>query len=144
MAVKPKALATHELETVAQLRLALRRFQAATDEVTRAHGLTSRQYDLLAVLHAPSRRGALASEIADDLGISRNAMTELVSRAAKAGLVRRSIDQADGRRKPLLPTRTGTRRYRAAVDDLRPDRDQLLGLLRRAAGKARKLTPDSA
>ena len=43
-----------ELETVAALRVALRRFLAATDDVTAEHGLTPRQYDLLSLLHRPA------------------------------------------------------------------------------------------
>ena len=143
MTAKPKPPTPHDFETIAELRLALRRFQAATDRITSARGLTARQYDLLAVLHAPSRRGAMTSEIADQLCISRNAMSELVSRAQKAGLVNRSDDPLDARRRPIAPTPKGARRYQAAAQDLQPERDQLLSLLRRAAQMAEQLTPAS-
>jgi DNA-binding MarR family transcriptional regulator len=133
---KRKSPILDDFETVAELRLALRYFQAATDRITSAHALTTRQYDLLAVLHAPSHRGALASEMADLLHISRNAMSELVSRAEHAGLVTRNEDPNDARRKPLAPTREGTNRYRAAVKDLQPEREELISILRRATKNA--------
>lgn len=128
-----------DLEKVAELRLALRRFQAATDRVTARHGLTSRQYDLLAVLHAPSRAGAVASAIADELSISRNAMTGLVSRAEDAGLVVRQPDRNDARRKPLSPTADGSRCYRAVASELHAERNQLLKALRRAANEVEQV-----
>lgn len=124
-----------ELRTVADLRTALRRFAVASDAVTRAHGLTPRQYDLLAVLHArddPPTPSALAAS----LSLSRSATTELLTRAAEAGLVARSLDERDGRIKHVAPTAEGTRRYLAAVGQLRTDRARLLELLTTAAGLA--------
>lgn len=129
---KSKRPSDAQLDEVAELRVAVRRFQAASDRVTRLHGLTSRQYDLLALLHASSGEDA-AGELADKLAITRNSMTELVTRAADAGLVTRLGDDHDGRRKPIVPTREGTARFYAAVADLAPERDLLLGLLRHAA-----------
>jgi len=123
-----------ELDTVAELRIALRRFAAATDEVTRAHNLTPRQYDLLALLHRQGGRGeTTATDIAEQLGLSRSATTELLTRAAHAGLITRQTNPSDMRLKPLAPTAHGTARFLAAVDDLRSDRNRLLNLLRAAA-----------
>jgi DNA-binding MarR family transcriptional regulator len=135
MADKPerRPFTVNDLERVAELRIAVRRFQTATDRITSRHGLTPRQYDLLAILHAPSRAGVVASAIADELSLSRNAMTELVSRAVEAGLIHRKEDEHDARRKPLAPTARGSRHYRAAAGELRLARDQLLDALRRAA-----------
>jgi DNA-binding MarR family transcriptional regulator len=130
-----------ELESVAALRMALRRFLNATDAVTAAHGLTPRQYDLLAVLHSPSEEAGLTSTtIADRLGLSRSATTELVTRASTAGLIVRSGDEDDARMKHVAPTPEGTRRFHAAVVELRTERYRLLALLRVAAGLAAALT----
>jgi len=129
--VKPSS---EELRTVADLRTALRRFAIASDAVTRAHGLTPRQYDLLAVLHAGE--GATPSALATSLSLSRSATTELLTRAVEAGLVARSLDERDGRIKNVTPTEEGTRRYLAAVGQLRTDRARLLELLTTAAGLA--------
>lgn len=129
-----------ELETVAELRVALRRFIAATDEVTKEHGLTSRQYDLLALLHRPHDTPPTASGLAEQLSLSRSAVTELVTRAAEAGLVSREPDRGDNRVKYLAPTHEGSRRFLAAVNDLRNERLRLFTLLRAAAVLASTLT----
>jgi DNA-binding MarR family transcriptional regulator len=129
-----------ELDAVAELRVALRRFAAATDEVTRAHDLTPAQYDLLALLHR--RRGVVettATEIAAHLSLSRSATTELLTRAANAGLVTRRDHPGDMRVKPLAPTAEGTARFLAAVDDLRSERKRLLDLPVAAANLAAAL-----
>lgn len=122
------------------LRVALRHFQAATNEITRAHGLTPRQYDLLAILHGGDSRRRVPSVIAADLRLERNTMTELVTRAVKAGLVRREPVERDGRFKQIRPTEEGTRCYLAAVAELRPARGRLLALLREAAVHAQALS----
>lgn len=130
-----------ELETVAALRLALRRFLAATDQVTETEGLTPRQYDLMAVLHRPSVvQVPTPTWIAEELCLSRSATTELLTRAAKAGLIARSPDSHNGRIKHVAPTEEGTRRFFAAVTQLRAERNRLFALLRVAAGFAAVLS----
>jgi DNA-binding MarR family transcriptional regulator len=136
----PPNIPQEELETVAALRVAIRRFLAASDDVTRAHGLTPRQYDLLALLHRPSPHGDLtASAIADELCLSRSATTELLTRAAEAGLVTRRSDEDDMRVKHLAPTRDGTKRFFVAVTELRGERNRILGLLRAVVALASTL-----
>jgi len=131
----------NELETVAALRLALRRFMAASDEVTAAHDLTSRQYDLLALLHRPDAAPPLTpTVIAHALCLSRSATTELLTRASTAGLVTREPDTANARMKRVAPTPEGTKRFYAAVDELRGERARLLELLTLAAGLAATLS----
>lgn len=131
----------NELETVAALRVAMRRFMAASDEVTAAHDLTSRQYDLLALLHRPEPRDARTqTEIGKELGLSPSATTELLTRAAAAGLVTRAANTANGRIKHVQPTAEGTKRFYAAVGELRSERARLFELLRVAAGLAATLS----
>jgi len=131
----------NELETVAALRLALRRFMATSDEVTAAHELTPRQYDLLAVLHRPQGGAALSpSAIAREMALSKSATTELLTRAAAAGLVTRAADADNARSKHVVPTPEGTKRFYAAVDELRGERARLFEMLRVAAGLAAALS----
>ena len=118
-----------ELTAIAELRSALRRFHAATDAITQRHGLTARRYDLLAVLHGVPDRARTAGGVARLLQLSPNATTELVDRAVAAGLVERSDDGDDARVKRLAPTADGTRRFYAAVGELRPERERLLAIL---------------
>jgi DNA-binding MarR family transcriptional regulator len=137
----PERISAEELETVAELRVSIRRFLAVSAEVTRAHGLTPAYYDLLALLHRPNGRSDLtASAIADQLSLSRSATTELLTRAANAGLITRVGDHSDMRIKHLVPTREGTARFRATVKDLRNERHRLLALLQTAAGLAATLS----
>jgi DNA-binding MarR family transcriptional regulator len=130
---------------VASLRVALKHFHTATEEVARSQRLTARKYDLLAVLHA-SPGGYTAGELADLadlLRLSRNTTTELVTRAQRKGLVRRIPDVADGRRKSVRPTKIGTRRYLAAFDQLAAERRRLLAILDDVAGYASLLGESS-
>jgi len=137
----PRKVSRQELETVAALRVAMRRFVAATDDVTRAHGLTPRQYDLLALLHRPVADVELtATVVADELCLSRSATTELLTRASKAGLVTRHGDEDDMRVKHLVATPEGTKRFEAAVADLRSERNRILSLLQAAAALAGALS----
>jgi len=135
-----KALTPQELESVAALRVAIRRFLNATDEVTGAQGLTPRQYDLLALLHRPSAGTLSATDIATQLCLSRSATTELLTRAAGAGLITRLSDSQDMRVKRLAATAEGTRRFSRAAKQLRAERNQLLALLRTAAAFAAALS----
>ena len=130
--------AANELQTVAELRVALRRFLTATDEITAAHDLTPRQYDLLALIHRPGNPAAAltATAIAKELCLSPSATTELLTRAANAGLIARTADPENGRIKHIAPTKKGTRRFFSAVEELRNERSQLFELLRVAAAFA--------
>lgn len=136
----PKNPSPQELETVAQLRIALRRFLLATEQVTERHGLTSRQYDLLSLLHDPAQDHLTATVIAEQLSLSPSATTELITRASKVGLLERRLDPADMRIKYVVPTREGRKRFFAAVHQLRSERNKILALLRAAAALATLLT----
>jgi DNA-binding MarR family transcriptional regulator len=118
-----------ELATIARLRAALRRFHAATDEITRQHGLTARRYDLLAMLHGSDSGGCTATELAKLLQLNRNSTTELITRAENANLVTRAAATDDARVKLVRPTTEGTRRFFAALTDLAPERRRLLRIL---------------
>ena len=117
-----------ELRAVANLRIALRRFLAATDTITGRHGLTARHYDLLAILHA-SPDGCTPTELARSLQLTRNATTELITRAENRGLVQRAQTDPDRRRKTVRPTTVGTELFYAALSDLTPERQRLLAIL---------------
>ena len=134
-----RSLSPEEIESVAALRIAIRRFLAASDEVTDAQGLTPRQYDLLALLHRPSASRQTATDIATQLCLSRSATTELLTRASTAGLITRTGDSDDMRVKHLKATHEGSKRFICAAKDLRAERDQLLRLLRNAAALAATL-----
>jgi len=100
--------------------------------------LTSRRYDLLAMLHGkPEAR--TAGELARLLQLSPSTTTELIDRATAAGLVTRRTGDGDARVKRIEPTREGTRRFHAAVGELDPEREQLLAILREVAALSAQL-----
>jgi DNA-binding MarR family transcriptional regulator len=127
-----------ELETVVQLRASLRRFAAATAEVTSRHRLTTRQYDLC-LLIASGQGNLIGREVADALHLSPNTASELISRAEHEGLVKRNTATEDTRLKLLSLTSEGRRRFLATFDDLRPERARLLAMLKESVALASTL-----
>ena len=107
---------------VAAFRSALRRFDQATSEITRRHGLTMRRYELLVMIHgAPGgARSATVSELAERMHLALHTVTELVARAERAGLVWRSVDSADRRVTPVRLTGEGEARLGETVAALGP------------------------
>lgn len=127
-----------ELATVAQLRASLRRFAAATAEIVGRHQLTARQYDLCLLIE--TEQGSLIGRaVAEALHLSPNTASELITRAVKEGLVQRNSSSQDTRLKPLSLTREGHRRFRAAFNDLRPERARLLTILEESVTLASQL-----
>ncbi len=83
-------LSKSEIEGVAALRYALRRFSRKTEVEARRIGLTPQQYFLLlAIKGFPGRETANITELAERLQIRHNAVIGLVNRAEERGLVKR-------------------------------------------------------
>ncbi len=79
-----------EIEGVAALRYALRRFSRKTEIEARRIGLTPQQYFLLlAIKGFPGRETANITELAERLQVRHNAVIGLVNRAEERGLVKR-------------------------------------------------------
>ena len=118
--------------SVAEFRAALRRFLRVSEEAARRHGLTPRRHLLLLMVKgAPdgSQRSTV-SELCERLQLAQSTVTELVQRAEEAGLVRRAPAHDDGRIAYLTLTPEGERRLVAVHDQLRPEREALVKLLR--------------
>jgi DNA-binding MarR family transcriptional regulator len=135
----PKTLkrppAAHEYAQAAALREALRFFQRRTEEVTAAHGLTPRTYQLLLMIKT-SRNGderAGLGELEERLQLGKSTVTELVLRTEKRGLVRRELDRNRGRGISIALTANGKRRLAAALAQLGDERRRLLDILSRLA-----------
>jgi DNA-binding MarR family transcriptional regulator len=116
-----------EIQRVAAFRAALRRFERTTDQAVRGAGLTPRQYLLLlAIEGSPTGlRSAHMTEIANALQLARNTASELVDRAAAAGLVRRAAAAHDGRVVRVTLTAAGRRRLAKAMTALDAERAAL-------------------
>ena len=122
---------TEEFVRVAEFRAALRRFMGQSERVARASGLTPQRYLLLLMIKgAPAgRERSTVTELADRLQLAQSTVTELVARAAAAGLVAREASSDDGRVGLLRLTDEGERRLTRAFTGLAAERQQLLSSL---------------
>lgn len=141
-----RKLSKADLETLANFRYQLRRFLRFSEEVTRRHGVTPLQYQLMLQLKGfPGRDWASVSELAERLQAKHHGVVALVSRCEAGGLVRRNTSQGDQRRVEVRLSAAGLR----CLEQLaRLHRDELQsaaggfvvpGLA--GAGKARTVTP---
>ncbi len=96
-------LAAADYEALAAFRLALRRFLAFSEAGARKAGLTSQQHQALLAIKGgcPGRDAINVGELADQLLLKHHSAVGLVSRMAKAGLVR-GERSAEDRRKVIL------------------------------------------
>lgn len=118
---------TEQFVRVAEFRFALRGFLRKAERVARACGLTpQRLLLLLAIKGAPdlSERSTVTG-LVERLQLAQSTVTDLVSRAEKAGLVRREVSPEDGRVMYIKLTREGERRLTRAFRSLEADRESL-------------------
>jgi DNA-binding MarR family transcriptional regulator len=91
-------LSKKDFETLSDFRHQLRRFLRFSEEVSRQHGITHLQYQLLLhVMGQPGRPWATVGELAERMQSHHNGMVSLVSRCEKLGLVRRETGRKDKR-----------------------------------------------
>ncbi len=116
-----------DYQPAAHLRAALRRLARVTEQAARQHGLTSRQYELLLQIQAADDLGAPATvtSLGGPLQTSQASVTQLVDRAARAGLVTRTPVPADRRSSHLHLTVDARGRLHSAFEALGPERDRL-------------------
>ncbi|MGH3139848.1 MAG: MarR family winged helix-turn-helix transcriptional regulator [Gaiellales bacterium] len=122
-----------QVRDAAVLRAALRRFDADTARVVRRCRLTPQRYVLLLMIKgAPDgRKDSTVSAIAQRLRMPHNTISELVTRAVVAGLVKREPTPEDRRSTRLSLTAEGDERLRCAVSQLEDQRAALRRSLQR-------------
>jgi len=111
----------------AEFRAALRQFSSQTERVAASHGITSQWYLLLLMIKgAPdgSQRSTV-TDLTDRLHLAQHTVTELVTRAFRAGLIRRTPSKTDRRVTYLTLTEKGERVFARSFDDLRVERRKL-------------------
>jgi DNA-binding MarR family transcriptional regulator len=116
-----------EAASVADFRVALRRFLHQTERVARECGITPRWYVLLLLIKgAPdlSERSTV-TDLAERLRLAQSSVTELVDRAENAGLVRREASGKDARVAYLRLTSEGEKRFAQAFQSLAAERRAL-------------------
>ena len=84
-------------------------------ELEAAHGLSSSEFEVLQQLHACAARGKLRmAELGERVHLSQSALSRLVGRLERDGLVRRDACEADRRSVWVLVTEEGRARYEQA------------------------------
>lgn len=103
-------MAKADFERLANFRYQLRRFLRFSEELTRRHGVTNLQYQLLLQLQGfPARSWASVGELAERLQAHHHGVVALVSRCEAMGLVRRRAHAGDRRRVEIHLTNKGLR-----------------------------------
>jgi DNA-binding MarR family transcriptional regulator len=118
----------------AELRGALRKFLRASERIAREEGLTPSRYLLLLMIKTTSGGRSTVTELAGRMQLTQSTVTELVTRAESAGLVRRTQSEQDARVFWLELTRVGEERLGRAVARNGPERDRLLELIHDDSG----------
>jgi len=122
-----------DFREAAALRGALRKFLRASERIAREEGLTPSRYLLLLMIKTTPGGRSTVTELAERMQLTQSTITELVTRAETAGLVRREQSADDARVFWLQLTRTGDERLTRAVVRNGPERHRLLELIHRDA-----------
>lgn len=135
------ALEKSEFEALADFRYQLRRFLRFSELLTRRHGITNLQYQLLLQVKGfPGRDWAIIGELAERLQAHPHGVVSLVSRCEKLGLVERRPGREDRRAVEVHLTASGERlvariaeRHRAELKSLEDVFPKVAGRLGQAA-----------
>jgi DNA-binding MarR family transcriptional regulator len=122
-----------DFREAAELRGALRKFLRASERVAREEGLTPSRFLLLLMIKTTSGGRSTVTELAERMQLTQSTVTELVTRAEAAGLVRRTQSEEDARVFWLELTMLGAERLARAVARNGPERHRLLELIHRDA-----------
>jgi DNA-binding MarR family transcriptional regulator len=122
-----------EFREAAELRGALRKFLRASERIAREEGLTPSRYLLLLMIKTTPAGRSTVTELAERMQLTQSTITELVTRAEAAGLLRREQSAEDARVFWLQLTPSGEERLARAVSRNGPERDRLLQLIHRNA-----------
>jgi DNA-binding MarR family transcriptional regulator len=116
-----------DVQRAAAFRVALRGFVRESERTARNSGLTPQRYLLLLLVKGAEdgTERATISELAQRLHLAQSTVTELVDRAATAGLVRRRTSTDDGRIVYVELTKEGDRRFAQAFSALADERRSL-------------------
>jgi DNA-binding MarR family transcriptional regulator len=118
------------LSAVADFRLALRRFERASDRIVQRCGLTPRQHLLLLALEGRHAGAGSIGALANELGLAQSTVTELADRSQARGLVARAASRDDARVVLLRTTPRGRAILAQTLDSLDRERDDLAGAMR--------------
>jgi DNA-binding MarR family transcriptional regulator len=98
MALTAKSMTRRQYEALATFRYELRRFLRYSEQVTRRHGLTPLQYQLMLQIRGfPGGRSPTVGELAERLQAKHHGVVSLLTRCERASLVERRANPADRR-----------------------------------------------
>ncbi len=118
-----------QYETLATFRYELRRYLRYSEEVTRKHGVTPLQYQLLLQIKGyPDREQATITQLAERLQAKHHGVVALITRCESLGLVERRADEEDRRRVLVRLTDKGEKRLERLAE---LHRSELLSLQKR-------------
>jgi DNA-binding MarR family transcriptional regulator len=110
MSLEDKSVTLRQYQALAEFRYELRRFLRYSEQITRRHRLTTLQYQLLLQIKGfPKRKRPTVGELAERLQAKHHGAVALVTRCARAGLVRRHASAGDRRAVVVELTRKGAR-----------------------------------
>ena len=96
------------LPQLAEFRFQLRRFLSFSEMESERMGVAAQQYQLMQVVGSlPEGETASISYLAERMVLRHNSTVELVDRAERAGLVKRTSDERDLRRSIVVLTAEG-------------------------------------
>ncbi len=97
LAMTPR-VTKRQYEALADFRYRLRRFLRYSERITREHGMTPLQYQLLLQIRGyPGREWATVTELAERLQAAHHGVVSLVTRCETAGLVVREVNENNRR-----------------------------------------------
>lgn len=108
------SLDAERMEGLAGFRYALRRFLSASEQISRAAGVTQQQYQAMLAIRSKPEGAMSMKELAEQLLLTHHAAVQLVDRLGKAGLAERERSAEDRRSVRLKLTSHGD----ALVDQL--------------------------
>lgn len=104
-AATPRELTQADYRLLAEFRYLLRRFLVFSEAAARGAGLSPQQHQtLLAMKGFEGEKPPTVGDLAERMAIKHNSMVGQIDRLARAGLVTRHADKADGRRITLTLT----------------------------------------
>ena len=131
-----------DFREAAELRAALRKFFRASERVAREEGLTPSRFMLLLMIKTTAAGRSTVTELAERMQLTQSTVTELVTRAEAAGLVRADAVGA-GRARVLAASSTpvGNERWHARSRATARERNRLLRSMHPAASACTRLKP---
>ena len=96
-----------QYRSLAGFRLALRRFMAGAEEISRAAGVTQQQYQAMLAIKTWPSQAMTMGDLADELLLTHHAAVQLINRMTKAGVAIRAPSSTDRRAVELKLTAAG-------------------------------------